>query len=135
MLHRVALGLALAGLSALAAAASGNTAAFEKTADSVVLPVPEGWLRLQVCTPDIVRVTCAPDRAFFAHQGSMIDPARKPVDAEWSVAEEAKTLVLKTAALRVTVDEATGAVAFAFDAAPERTVRYDGKPLVVRLAP
>ena len=113
MLLRFALGLALAALPAFAVAGAGTAASYEKTADSVVLPVPEGWLRLQVCTPDIVRVTCAPDRAFFAHQGAMIDPARKPVATEWSVAEEPKALVLKTASLRVRVDTATGAVAFA----------------------
>ncbi len=88
------------------------TPAFERYPEGIVIPRPEGLLRLEVCTPEIVRVAFAPDRSFFSRESYMLDPQRTKAPVDWTVGEADGFLTLKTARLQVRVDRATGAVAF-----------------------
>jgi alpha-D-xyloside xylohydrolase len=74
--------------------------------------VPGGRLRIELCTDDIVRVAFARDDTFFARPSLMAAP-RRCASPAWKLTQSEKTATIATARLRVNVDLATGAVAFA----------------------
>jgi len=89
--------------------------ALQRMADGVVIRVGEGFLKLEVCASDVVRVAYAKDQAFFARK-SLAAQAKLCDGAKFEVSEGAGTASLVTSKLRVRVELATGRVAF-FDAA------------------
>ncbi|MGN6370699.1 MAG: TIM-barrel domain-containing protein [Phycisphaerae bacterium] len=97
------------GRGVLLAQAAG-AAEIGKVADGIILPEPNGFLKLQVISDDIVRVAYAPDRAFFNHKSFAI-AAMHASPAHWDVAADADNKVLTTARLKVVVD-AQGTVKF-----------------------
>ena len=84
-----------------------------RNADGVSLKMEPGILRLQVFSPEIVRVAYSRDGQIPA--GSLAVIAR-PSNTEWSVEETGSEVVLSTKKIEVRVNRSSGAVAF-FDAA------------------
>jgi alpha-D-xyloside xylohydrolase len=73
--------------------------------------VGEGYLKLEVCADDVVRVAYAKDQAFFARKSLAAQP--KHCDgAQFEVNEAAGTATLATSKLRARIDLATGRIAF-----------------------
>jgi alpha-D-xyloside xylohydrolase len=83
----------------------------EKQADGVILPVGDGFLRLQVRDPGIIRVAYAKDRAFFTRPSLAVLPATEPVP-HWDLTQNAHEILLTTAKLQACVSLDSGAVSF-----------------------
>jgi alpha-D-xyloside xylohydrolase len=79
--------------------------------EGVVVRVGDGFLKLEVCADDIVRVAYAKDQAFFARKSLAAQPKRCD-GAQFEVTEAAGTATLATAKLRARIDLATGRIAF-----------------------
>jgi len=74
-------------------------------------------VRLQVVSPEVVRVSASPDGKFSSRQSLVVLPS--PECKDFTVQKGAGKVILKTSALTVEVDKATGAVsAFRADGAP-----------------
>ncbi len=101
-------------LAQTAGGSSPATAAPEKLADGIVVPVNDTFLKVQVYAGNVVRIVCARDRDFLNRQ-SVVTEAKHIVKTDWSVKNENGEAVLATARLRVHVNLANGAVSF-FDA-------------------
>jgi len=87
----------------------------QRMPEGLVVRVGDGFLKLEVCADDVVRVAYAKDQAFFAHKSLATQPKRCE-GAQFDVTQGAGTATLATSKLRVRVDVATGKVAF-FDPA------------------
>ena len=101
-------------LAALAAALSPvliQAAPPEKLADGIVVAQGGGWLKLTVCSDDIIRVAYARDRAFFDRTSLMVE-RRSVAPATWSLASDPLTATVRTPRVQARVDLATGAVTF-----------------------
>lgn len=85
--------------------------AFEKQADGIVLPLDQGFLKIEVRAENIMRVAYAKDESLFAQASLMVAPRRGPAP-EWQVTPGAGELVVATASLKARIDLATGAVSF-----------------------
>jgi alpha-D-xyloside xylohydrolase len=83
----------------------------QRVPEGVVVRVGDGFLKLEVCADDVVRVAYAKDQAFFARKSLAAQPKRCE-GAQFEVTEGAGTATLATAKLRVRIDLATGKVAF-----------------------
>jgi hypothetical protein len=81
----------------------------EKVADGVVVPVNDTFLKVQVYADNVVRITCAKDRAFFNRQSVVTEPKRL-VKTDWSLKNENGEAILSTARLQVHVNFTNGAV-------------------------
>ena len=79
--------------------------------EGVLVRVGEGFLKLEVCADEVVRVAYAKDQAFFARKSLAAQPKRCD-GAHFDVTEGAGTATLATSKLRVRIDLATGRVAF-----------------------
>ncbi len=104
--------------------AVGRTENFEKTDDGAILPLKDGFLRIQICSPEIVRVV-------FARQKSLLD--RQSLIAKtnwlklnWKLSEHADAFIFETDALNVEVNKISGAVLFS-DKSGKILLREDGK--------
>ena len=95
----------------------------------------DGFLKLEVCADDVVRVAYAKDQAFFARKSLAAQPKRCE-GAQFEVTEGAGTATLATSKLRVRIDLATGRVAF-FDPAgtPVLEEKEGGRTLMARDRP
>jgi alpha-D-xyloside xylohydrolase len=91
--------------------------------DGVIVPVGSNLLKLQVCADDIIRVACAPNRAFFERQSLAIPESH--YSKNWNAEVGASEVTLSTSKLIAKVSRATGAVSF-FDA--------HGNPVLVEKA-
>jgi hypothetical protein len=87
----------------------------QRVPEGLVVRVGDGFLKLEVCADDVVRVAYARDQAFFARKSLAAQPKRCE-SAQFEVTEGAGTATLATSKFRVRIDLATGKVAF-FDAA------------------
>ncbi len=83
----------------------------QRMPDGVLVRVGEGFLKLEVCAEDVVRVAYAKDQAFFARKSLSAAPKRCD-GAQFDVTQAAGTATLATSKLRVRIDLATGQVAF-----------------------
>jgi alpha-D-xyloside xylohydrolase len=79
--------------------------------EGLLVRAGDGFLKLEVCADDVVRVAYAKDQAFFARKSLAAQPKRCE-GARFEVTEAAGTATLATSKLRVRVDLATGRVAF-----------------------
>src|SRR5579862_1108257 len=95
----------------------------EKTTDGMIVQLPGTFLKVEIDADNMVRIACAPDRAFFDRQSVVTEPKRI-VKTKWSLNTENGEAVLSTAKLQVHVDLANGAVSF-FDA--------DGRPITAEV--
>lgn len=94
--------------------------AYEKQADGVLFEMAKQqtteaqWMKIQVCSADIIRVLASPEKAFSTRPSLMVDKSEwEPVP--WSVKEQDGRVEISTTKIIVRVDPRTGAVAF-FDA-------------------
>ena len=83
----------------------------QRLPEGVLVRVGDGFLKLEVCADDVVRVAYAKDQAFFARKSLAAQPKRC-AGAQFEMTEAAGTATLATSKLRVRVDLATGRVAF-----------------------
>jgi alpha-D-xyloside xylohydrolase len=83
----------------------------QRVPEGLVVRVGDGFLKLEVCADDVVRVAYAKDQAFFARKSLAAQPKRCD-GGQFEVTEGAGTATLATAKLRVRIDLATGRVAF-----------------------
>ena len=79
-----------------------------------VLPITGGFLKIEVCAENIVRVAAAPDQRFFA-RATLATLAKRCTAAPFTVTAEPGATVVTTAALAVRVELPAGRVSF-FDA-------------------
>lgn len=77
--------------------------------DGVIISVGEKWLRLQVVSDDIVRVTFSNDRQFFSRPSLAV---LRPRGLRPSVQSTSDELVLSTAKVRAKVNFANGNITF-----------------------
>lgn len=94
-------------------------ASLQRTADGVLVRMGDGFLKLEVCASDVVRVAYAKDQAFFARTSLAARPKRcqsaKPGTddgAQFDLTESDGTAILATSKLRMRVNLATGKVSF-----------------------
>ncbi len=94
-----------------------RTFAYEKQADGVLFELAKQkatdahWLKIQVCSENIIRVIAAPEKAFSSRQSLMVEKDKwKPV--LWSVKEKGDQVAISTSRLIVRVEPKTGAVTF-----------------------
>ena len=83
----------------------------QKLEDGFVIPIGDGFLKVQVCTEDVVHIAFARDRGFF-NRTSLAAAPRKCEHAQWGMINGSGDVTLTTARLKVRVDLATGAVSF-----------------------
>ena len=88
--------------------------------NTVVVPCDKGAVRLQVLSPEIVRVSVSPDGKFHDRKSLVVLPQQGCKD--FQVSEETGKVVLSTAALTVEVAKADGTVQF---------FKADGTPLAL----
>jgi alpha-D-xyloside xylohydrolase len=102
----------------------------QKVPGGIVVRAGDGFLRLEVCAADVVRVAYAKDQAFFARKSLATQP-RRCEDPKFDLTQDAGTATLATSKLRVRVDLGTGRVAF-LDAAgaPVLEEKPDGRTLM-----
>lgn len=101
-----------------AGAASAAAGDIESLSDGVIIPVPEGLLRLQVRGDSLIRVAVAADRKFFGRESLILLPPADRTTGNWRVNTTGAGVTLRTPAVEVRVDRRTGAVSF-FNAAGE----------------
>ena len=83
----------------------------QRLPEGVVVRSGEGFLKLEVCAHDVLRVEYAKDQAFFARKSLAAQPKRCD-GAPFEVPEASGTATLATATLQARIDLATGRVAF-----------------------
>ena len=101
----------------LAAAATPSP---EKISDGIIVPLNGTFLQVEVFADNIIRISSAKDRAFFARSTPATE-VRHQEKARWNLDTHGNVTTLSTAKLQVRVDLGTGAVSF-FDAG--------GKPIL-----
>jgi alpha-D-xyloside xylohydrolase len=91
--------------------------AYEKQADGVLFEIKKQketdpqWMKIQVCTEDIIRVIAAPEKSFSSRPSLMVDKTRWEA-VPWSVNEKGEWVEISTSDITVRVQAKTGAVAF-----------------------
>ncbi len=113
--------LSFVAVLAFVSAALGQAPKIEKQSDGIIVPVSEGFLRLQVAADDVIHVAFAKDRSFFDHRSLAVELRPAATAPRWQLASDTKSATLTTSRLKALVDLASGAVAF-LDAS--------GKPLL-----
>ena len=88
--------------------------------NTVVVPCDNGAVRLQVISPEMVRVSISPDGKFHDRKSLVVLP--QPGCKDFKVSEEAGKVVLSTSALTVEVTKADGTLQF---------FKADGSPLAL----
>jgi alpha-D-xyloside xylohydrolase len=105
----------------LSAMVAAQSPAIEKSDDGILVRVADSFLKLEVCSADVIRVAFAKDRAFFARK-SLVAAPRRCESTQWSVTNSPREAVLTTTKLKAKVDLTTGSLGF-FDSA--------GQPIVL----
>jgi alpha-D-xyloside xylohydrolase len=107
-----------------------SASSYQKTSDAVVfalkkaLPTDPGMLKVQVCTPDIIRIVASPETTFSARPSLMVQTTSWP-PVPWSVRERDGLVEIVTSALIVRVDPQNGALAF-LDSTGRSLLRENG---------
>jgi alpha-D-xyloside xylohydrolase len=90
---------------------------FQKQVDGVLFEIKRQkdidpqWMKIQVCTEDIIRVVAAPDKTFSNRPSLMVDRAGWKV-VPFSLKENGETIDISTSKTTVKVNSKNGAVAF-----------------------
>jgi alpha-D-xyloside xylohydrolase len=79
--------------------------------DGVIVRVGDGFLKLEVCASDVIRVAYAKGRGFFARKSLAAQPKRCD-GARFEASEDGGTATLATQKLRARIELATGRVVF-----------------------
>src|SRR3990172_2333045 len=75
----------------------------EKLKDGVLVAVSDGFLKLEVCGDNIIRVAFSQDREFFARR-TLATEARRSEPARWKLTKGKGFATLSTRQLQVRVD-------------------------------
>ena len=98
----------------------------EKFSDGIIVfPINGTFLQVEVFADNIIRISSAKDRAFFARSTPATE-VRRQDKTRWKLDTRGNVAMLSTAKLQVHVDLVTGAVSF-FDAG--------GKPILAETSP
>lgn len=84
--------------------------AAQRQRDGVILSLTDGWLRLQVCDEDTLRVVFSPTRAGLWRRSLAVVADWRPV--RWSLRQTPDAIDVATARLQARVERGTGAVSF-----------------------
>ncbi|MFZ0826156.1 MAG: TIM-barrel domain-containing protein [Verrucomicrobiia bacterium] len=122
--HLVLFVLIAAGSQLTAAAAAPSP---EKLADGILVPINDGFLQVEVFADNVIRISSARNRAFFARRTPATE-VRHQEKTRWKLDTQGNTATLATAKLQVRVDLATGAVSF-FDASGKPILAERGRTL------
>ena len=94
-----------------------SISAYEKQSDGVLFKIKKQnetdaqWIKIQVCTEDIIRVVASPVKSFSTRPSLMVNKSGwTPV--EWSLHENKGNVEIVTSKIRVEVDSTTGEIAF-----------------------
>jgi len=132
LLHALLLFAGSAGCATVDATtcppASGPAVTPQRVSDGILVALSGGFLKLEVCSADIVRVAFAKDPAFFARKSLAAQPKRCD-GAKFDVTEAAGTAILATEKLKVHVDLATGRVGF-FDRSGAAVLEESGRTVM-----
>jgi len=85
-------------------------ATYQRQEDGILIHLPDGRLRLQVCSQRIIRVQFTPGVDFPTRPSLMV--IRNHWPTEWKVESDGKTVSILTSKLKVGVNSKTGALAF-----------------------
>jgi alpha-D-xyloside xylohydrolase len=94
-----------------ATSTEGHGSASAKVGPGLVEKVPGGWLLVEVCADDILRVAYAKEQTFLSRTTLATAPKRC-AHTDFTISENNGTKTLTTAKLSARVDLATGAVSF-----------------------
>ena len=83
----------------------------ERIADGIIVPLQGAFLKVEFYAPDIVRVACAPDRAFFDRKSVTMGP-EPAVKTSFSVKTQNSEAILSSSKLQVHVNLLNGAISF-----------------------
>lgn len=90
---------------------------FQKQTDGVIIeltkqkPTDPQWMKIQLCTEDIVHILASPTKSFSSRPSLMVDKTKwNPVS--FSIKENGETIDISTSKIIVTVQLKTGAVTF-----------------------
>ncbi|MFZ5517656.1 MAG: TIM-barrel domain-containing protein [Candidatus Zhuqueibacterota bacterium] len=78
--------------------------------DSSIIPVPEGFLKIQICSPGIVRVIFAEKKSFLSRQSLIANEAWTPVN--WTSSRIGEEIVFETELLKIEVNAHSGVIQF-----------------------
>ncbi len=104
-------------LLAMGAVISCPLYAYQKQSDGILMEIKPRqatdprWIKVQICSEDIVRVLASPERSFSTRPSLMVEKTVWP-PVLWSLKEMAGWLEISTANLTVRVNSKNGAVAF-----------------------
>ena len=90
---------------------------FQKQVDGILFEIKKvkntdpQWIKIQVCTEDIIRVEAAPGKSFSSRPSLMVDKTSWE-QIPWSVKENGDWIEISTAKITIRVHSKTGAVAF-----------------------
>ena len=98
-------------------AVSQNIFSYEKQDDGIILKINKRkdtdprLIKIEVCNDNIIRIIASPADTFSTRKSLMVNKTDwKPV--KWSVKEEGNLIKISTANVIVTIDSATGRIAF-----------------------
>ncbi len=93
------------------------TLAHEKQTDGVLFELQKQketdpqWLKVQVCTENIIRVIASPEKSFSTRQSLIVDKKSwEPI--QWNVTEKGEWVEISTSAVTVRVHSKTGEIVF-----------------------
>ena len=95
-----------------------QSSAPEKQPDGIILPVRDGFLRIQFRGENVVRVAFAKDRSFFARKSLTVLLPPTPYTG-WTLSHDAHSVALATGKITVRVERTSGAMSF-LDSAGKR---------------
>ncbi len=100
----------------------------DRNGDVPIIEVDGGYLQLEVCTPNIIRVMFAHEESFFARTTLATAPKQCLPDTSWQLLETADEMTMATGELKATVDLTTGAVSF-LDSSDQPILAENGRTL------
>jgi alpha-D-xyloside xylohydrolase len=95
--------------------------AVEKRSDGAVLKLQTAALRVQICTPSIVRITYAPSESFPSRPDYVVTRASWPA-VKWNLQESQAAVTFSTERIRVAVNRQDGTIAYS-DASGKRLLQ------------
>jgi alpha-D-xyloside xylohydrolase len=108
-------------------AAPGAASAGTTAGPGLVEKVPGGWLAVEVCAADVIRIEYAKEPSFFG-RSTLATAPKRCAHTDFKIDASAATKTLTTANLAVRIDLATGAVTF-LDLAGHPIVAERGRTL------
>ncbi len=99
----------------------------QQQADGVLLTMQSGTLKLQVCSPAIIRVLYSPTSSFPSRPDYVVTKQSWPA-TEWKLESQPDEIILATSRLRVSVARKDGAIVFS-DSSGKKLFGDDGRTL------